>query len=86
MYMPPVAYPSQDAMAGAAVAAAAAAMTQQPQTQVALTPNQSPTEEPVAITAAHQAQQQAAEDAERSRRMVPMTDDPDRGRAVNEVA
>lgn len=86
MYAPPVPYPSQDAIAGATVAAAAAAMTQQPQTQAALTPNQHPTEEPVAITAAHKAQELAAEEAERARRTVPVVENPDRGHSVNEVA
>ncbi|EKV27556.1 hypothetical protein C882_1402 [Caenispirillum salinarum AK4] len=86
MYVQPVPYPSQDAIAGAAVAAAAAAMTQQPQTQQALTPQGEATEDPVAITAAHAAQEQSAQEAERARRMVPVEADPDRGRTVNEMA
>lgn len=83
MYIAPNPYPSQDAIAAATAVAGAAAMTPAQQAQMPLSPQQA--QEDKGIGPAAEMARQSAEDAERARRMVPVTPDPDRGRAVDTV-
>lgn len=83
MYVAPNPYPSQDAVAGAAAAAAAASMTATVQNQQPLSPQDARQDH--GVSPASEAARQAAEEAERNRRMVPAVQDADRGHKVDTI-